>query len=286
MDAADVTWPDIDWKKVKIVGHTIPILIDTRHIEERRKAGIDIMKHYGDMAMGAFLEFGDAVFWSGDMATSVCVEIKRPLDIASSVETTGRLIEQLRKARTVHQSYVVIEQGDTGCDPRTGNYAVRRLARDDRLGQHRWEWHPVRIPDKRGGHYISYQAIDNYFNSLAILNNVHFKRAIDDYQTARVIIDLYHWWQKDIEAHTATAEDTFYRPNHLPTSSMSLVRRMANQIEGIGIRKSRQVEDVMGSAMAMMNADEKLWMKVPGIGKTMAKRIVNEIRTGNKVGQE
>lgn len=261
----------------------VPILVDTRHIDERRRAGIDIMRFYVDadgepLASPAFLQYGDAVFWSGDMSTSVCVEIKRPLDIATSVETTGRLIEQLRKARTVHQSYVVIEQGDTGSDPRSGNYAVRHY--DGGKGGYRWD--PVRIPDKKSGHYITYQAIDNYFNSLAILNNVHYKKAQDDYQTARLIIDLYRWWQKDIQEHTATAEDTFYRPHHLSLTEMTLARRVANQIEGIGVRKSREVEDVIPTVQAMGNADVATWMRVKGIGKVMAGRIVNEIRTGNK----
>jgi ERCC4-type nuclease len=62
----------------------------------------------------------------------------------------------------------------------------------------------------------------------------------------------------------------------------SLVRRLASELPGIGHDKSIRVEAAFASPLDMMLASESDWAKIDGIGKPMAKRIVEAIHNGRE----
>jgi NAD-dependent DNA ligase len=66
----------------------------------------------------------------------------------------------------------------------------------------------------------------------------------------------------------------------------SLVRRWASEIPLIGWGKSRAVADFFPSALHMASATEKQWMKIDGIGRTIAQGAVEAIRKENQVIKE
>ena len=52
--------------------------------------------------------------------------------------------------------------------------------------------------------------------------------------------------------------------------AVSLLVNFAAQLPGVGPTKAREVEAVFGSVPGMIEASVKEWMRVPGIGKTLA----------------
>ena len=52
---------------------------------------------------------------------------------------------------------------------------------------------------------------------------------------------------------------------------------MAHQFPNVGWERSIAVEKHFGSIRAMINADEKEWMQIEGIGKVTARKICDAI---------
>ena len=55
------------------------------------------------------------------------------------------------------------------------------------------------------------------------------------------------------------------------------MRRVAKEFTGIGWERSLAVEGRWGSVRDMVNATEKEWTEVDGIGKGIAKKIKEEL---------
>jgi ERCC4-type nuclease len=100
------------------------------------------------------------------------------------------------------------------------------------------------------------------------------RRTYNRAETAALIAGLYGWWTKkaydEHRAHQAMYSPVadaglIYRP--------SLARRVAAELPGIGIGKSGAVADKFKTVRTMVGASEAEWMDVPGIGKTLARRI-------------
>ena len=64
--------------------------------------------------------------------------------------------------------------------------------------------------------------------------------------------------------------------------SPNLVRRVAAQLEGIGWEKSAAVATRFATVLDMVVATEKEWQAVPGVGKTLAARAVQQLTQGRE----
>jgi ERCC4-type nuclease len=247
------------------------IQLDIRHVD--KQGGESFTRRFGGLGLPLWLTEGDAVFYDPSYTRSVCVEIKAPLDLAVCVETTGRLVQQARAARNAgHSLYVVIVHGIINVDD------------DGYLVQFKYgKWIPVLLPGFEP-RPILYRRVENALNSLSILDGVLVKRAADDREVAAQILALYHWWQKDLADHTTTMQDQFYSPIAFGglggITEIPLVRRVAKELAGIGIEKSKAVSERFGSVYEMAVAEPEEWEKVKGIGKKGAERIVRDIRGG------
>jgi ERCC4-type nuclease len=87
---------------------------------------------------------------------------------------------------------------------------------------------------------------------------------------------LHHWWTKEyaehkghLQAHTGPIVDI---------SRQSLVRRVAAQLDGIGWEKAKEIDLAFGSVMEMVMADERDFAMLKGIGKTLSRSIVDQLR--------
>ena len=101
-------------------------------------------------------------------------------------------------------------------------------------------------------------------------------------QTLHWLTVLYHWWTcKDFDRHRSHL--SFYAP--VPDRALfikpSLVRRMAKELDGVLWEKSEAIAQHFSNPLQMCAANEAEWRKVPGIGKTLAERIVRALRGPN-----
>lgn len=120
-----------------------------------------------------------------------------------------------------------------------------------------------------------YKGLDAWLMTLEIKAGVRFRRSADRWETARILADLYHWWvTKGWDEHKSHLALHETRPDSLLLKKASVLRMVAAQLPGIGWQKSMDVDRHFRSIREMVLASEKEWAKVPGIGKTIAQRLV------------
>ena len=69
----------------------------------------------------------------------------------------------------------------------------------------------------------------------------------------------------------------FNRSDAIALTKQSLVRRVANQLSGVGWKRAKEIDKVIYSVNLMCGMDEDEWKLIEGIGKTLSKQIVKEL---------
>ena len=207
---------------------------------------------------------GDLVFYTHDQKP-IWIERKKIRDLATCVCFSHRLNTQLRRgqeAAVEYQWMYLLVEG------------LWRPAEDGLIEEARrggWE-----LLDLTGnGSYVEYARIDNYLNTLGVVEGITVKRANTEHESAKVVLDLYHWWQKPIEQHTSTRQ--VQKPVVFGGGQISLLRRWASELPGIGLELSGRVEEEFGCIHNLVMADVKDWQEIEGIGKVKAQKIVEAI---------
>lgn len=115
-----------------------------------------------------------------------------------------------------------------------------------------------------------------YQNTLSLKTGVITWRSMSKRETAQHVISLYNWWnKKDYDAHHSHLGK---RGTTVSLTKQSLLRRIASELPTIGWSKSRAVEDHFSSVQAMVNATVEQWEQIEGIGKTIAKKVVESLK--------
>jgi ERCC4-type nuclease len=128
-----------------------------------------------------------------------------------------------------------------------------------------------------GGCGWMYNELDGWINSINIVAGVTVKRTMSRRETAAVIHGLHHWWtSKSFEKHRShVGFDESGRPTLMKPG---LVRRVAAELPLIGWERSSAVAEEFPSVLALALADEVAWLKIKGIGKVIAHKVVSAIR--------
>ena len=232
----------------------------------------DLMSH---MPKGAaaltHLEYGDASFLgrgANEVPVSVGVERKRLGDFLLSM-TTGRLSgHQIPGLIASYDIVYIVLEGLWRPNPSSGVLEKPRAH----------GWGPVNL----GARQFMAKELWSFVNTLQIMAGIHVWRSGTARGTAQWLVNLYHWWNnKALDAHKG-----HLRPHkgcvQLSTKKPKLVQRVAAELGGVGFERSKAVAKKFGGLMEMVMADEGDWEKVEGIGKTLAKRIMEEIHGSNR----
>jgi ERCC4-type nuclease len=195
----------------------------------------------------------------GDEPVPIGVEIKRIGDLLTSI-TTGRLSgHQLPKLINEYRHCWLLIEGQY----RSGAEGLLETKQG-----------AVWTPHALGRSPWTYREVEAFLTTLEVRAGVHVRRAWNRGETAALVAMLYQWWTKkaydEHRAHQAMYSPTMdagllYKP--------SLTRRVAAELPGIGIGKSGAVADRFQTVRTMVNANEEEWQSVPGIGKTLARKI-------------
>ena len=209
----------------------------------------------------------------------VLVERKRLIDMVRCVLDTGRHIQQMRDAHGAGYDfiYLVLEGNHrAGPDGRVETRMGGRWQPMSRITQGRLKGV---VPD------VEFRRLDNYLNQLELYLGVFTKTSRDVADTARKVLDLYYLFQKEPDAHVSLRMLHKLRPDTPEGYSEmleepSLLRRVANQLPGVGWKRSKAFEDEfanlqdLAGALAMGNAQRLLGVR--GVGKGIVGKILEE----------
>lgn len=113
---------------------------------------------------------------------------------------------------------------------------------------------------------------------------VTIKRVTDISEAAQWLGTLARWWAKPWDKHDGmkafdTSQDISLMPN-VPDSVLFRAR-VAAAIPVIGYKRGLAVARHFPSIRAMVDADEREWMKIEGVGKTIARTAVHFLVSEN-----
>lgn len=252
------------------------ILIDTREEgHDKKKKNLDLVQHIVRQNVPVettYLPFADAAIEINgpEGVALVGVERKRLHDMLNCVEDGRYNAQRIGMKLEYPVSILVIEGHWKPHDP-------EGFLMEGFQGGMTWGFMKPR------GNRVLYAKLYRYLFSVA-LTGVIVQYTRDPFHTAFNLTEIHGWGQKRWDDHTALQEiQKFALPtlNRRPT----LKQKWANAIEGIGVKKWPFVDRQFRSPLAMAQADEKEWLRIPGLGIRSAQRIVQEI-WGNNYGKK
>jgi ERCC4-type nuclease len=223
----------------------------------------------------ARLDFGDCMFEGAGPRGPVLVgwERKHLSDLINAMQD-GRLSgHQLRGMWSYYDyCYLVIEDRW-----RPGpNGEIQTLSGRTR------GWTPLYTGSRHG---ITYRQVDAYIASLELRGNVIVCRTESAAETAALYVSRFQSWQKPWDQHHS--HDQIYCNDlssspargkaRIMTREAGLIEKIAAQLPGID-RKAWDVGKHFPSVQSMLMASEKDWQSIPGIGKIIAKQVVEALR--------
>lgn len=127
---------------------------------------------------------------------------------------------------------------------------------------------------------VTYDQLEKFLFTLQFRCGIYVMKSSGPQETTQLLQSLYLWWQKPWSKHRSMLATPAFIPRGrrgLWLTKPNLVKLWADRLTGIGWEKSEMCARVFSNARQMANASVKDWMMVPGIGKTLAMRVENEI---------
>jgi len=238
----------------------MPLYIDNR-MHEKTKL-FPLLK---DIAELARLEFGDVSFsGNGEDNARILIGVERKTlpDFLHSF-TSGRLAGHQIPGMLNSYNYVyLIVEGIWRPNPKSGTMQVKR-------GK---AWADLRLGKRK----YSYREFVCALNTLTIISNVHVVTTHSIRQTALYIRSLIHWWNsKKYNEHRAHL--AFQNTPPITYNKPGLTRRLAKELPGIGWKRSAEVAKVFKTPRGLINSELSQWLGIPGIGKSIASKVMEEI---------
>lgn len=247
------------------------ILVDTRsgsadrHGNYSQKELMSFIQRAGVRAQLSPLEYGDACFEGNGPDGRMCIGVERKAlsDILNCIDDSRYAAHQRPGMLAMYQKDILVIEGVWKPDITSG-YLMECVAS--------LTWRPFRYRSQM----VRYSKLFRYLLTIQFAGTaVIVTRDIE--HTAYNICECFHYFQKKWADHTSLME---VQKLNLPElrGKPSLVRRWANDLEGVGVKGSMAAEKIFPTPFDLASSDELSWMKVPGIGAKLARRIIKEIR--------
>jgi ERCC4-type nuclease len=239
---------------------------------------LPLLQKLGAPAEKANLHFADFAFQGeGTDGSPIPIGVERKTlgDFVSSI-LNGRLPgHQLPGMLKCYQEIWIVLEGEWRISKYTGHVQTLQWQWATGDGVHKKKW----VDIETGLAYaLGYQELESMIVTLEMRGGVRIRRTRDQMETARFVKALFHWWvDKSFAQHRSHLKFHSQFADQGLLTKPSLCRVIAAQLPGIGFEKSGKVAAHFGSVAAMVEASEKEWEKVDGIGSVLAKRIVEKL---------
>lgn len=264
-------WPEGPSAVAPGVG--VVIYIDDREENAtKKKLNLDLMRHFTQLRVKAemtHLQFGDAMLEINgpDGPLLVGIERKRLRDMLTCVDD-GRLSghQAIGMRQDFDVRVVMVEGLWRPHDPE--GWLLEAYG-----GGVSWGY-------LKQGSRVLYAKLYRYLISLR-LSGIVLDYTRDPFHTAFNIAEWWHYGQKAWDSHTSQIQLHQVPIPHL-TRKPSLVDKWLYSIDGVGHKKAALAKRQFKTGLALANADESEWLKIPGVGVKTAQDIVREIWRGSR----
>lgn len=235
---------------------------------DQRKGSVELIPHLQRLnatVEASSLEFGDACFEGrGPNGTlTIGVERKTLHDMLNCIEDARYAGHQRPGMKQLYDiSILMIEGHWRPHDPDL-------FLMEGFNGGVTWGY------SKPRGQKAMYAKLYRYLISVQ-LSGVFVTYSRDLSHTAINILEWFHYFQKKWDDHTSMREthkiaipSLFQKP--------PLVKKWANDVEGIGVKLGDLAAKHFKTGFALANSDELDWLKIPGIGVPTARDIYRQI---------
>lgn len=231
----------------------------------------DMNRALGACAIPIPTPVGDAIFYGYDNL-KVCIERKKIGDICQCI-LNGRYIYQAQSAKEAGFDVLalIVETGHIRANLEDGLLETKVWGINPKTLRHCEIWVPV-LP------HIMYSRFDQYLTELDYLAGIIVKRSFDVHETASIIKALYANFQTPPDEHNSLHQIYTQPSRTVPLVRPGLARRIAKELPNVGWERSQAVATHFRSVQEMANADVDEWLKITGIGKKTAEKVVAEIR--------
>ena len=210
------------------------------------------------------LKYGDVAFLGNgpkDQEVFVGVEYKKLPDFVNSC-CTGRLVGyQLPGMFSIYDICFLILEGAYRIDKYNNILIPRGL-----------KWSNLYIGGKT---YCSYKFYQGHISTLLIRTPLRILHSQSQRETAKQISLLYSWYNdKKFDEHKSHLSFHANQPDGTAIlTKPSLTRRIAKELPGVGWDRSKVIAREFKTVERMVGATKEDWVKLPGIGKTLADKI-------------
>ena len=240
------------------------ILVDRREKPGKREKQemVDLIRRFGVKAELEELPYGDYCFEGFDTkgGITIGVERKRLHDMLTCIDDSRYAVHQrLGMKGLYHENWLLIEGTWRPHDP-------KGILMESRDGCSWWECRP-------GGRPVLYSKLRRYLFSIS-RSGIEVMYTRDMTHSAYDLCELYHYYQKKDHTSLVTKQQM-----NIPAfqGKPSLVRRWAEELEGIGPKKAADAAKLFHTPQALANSEVMEWLAIPGVGVKTAEDVVRQI---------
>lgn len=237
---------------------------------DQRKGSVELIPHLQRLSKNiniesSSLEFGDACFEGKGPMGSVAVGIERKAlhDMLNCIEDARYAGHQRPGMKQLYDVSILMIEGHWRPHDPEG------FLMEGFNGGVTWGF------CKNRSMRTMYAKLYRYLISVQ-LSGVFVTYSRDLSHTALNILEWYHYFQKQWDAHTSMRET---HKITLPAlmAKPPLVKRWAADLEGVGVKGAELAARTFKTGFEMANADELEWLRIPGVGVRTAQSIYREI---------
>lgn len=211
------------------------------------------------------LEFGDVAFTGcgPEGPVEVGVELKSTSGLLTDL-VSGRFVgHQVPGMQRLYPYRYLVVQGPFRPAARDGMLEVPR-------GGFHW-WSP--------GPRMMYSAFIGFIEDITLRAGFSYHRTWDQTETVYLLAGIYKSWQKAWSAHKGLKQfNNAHQSGVVHLLPPTLTRLWARELPNVGWERSEAVERYFGTPYALATASQEEWEQIPGIGRTIARRVWRAIR--------
>lgn len=258
----------------------IPSFVEIK-VDPRMGSG-DLVTPLRQLGVPAIL--ADPVLPFGDVEIVGRGPDDRPVLLGVEIKSVSEILEAVTDSRFVgHQLVGLLESYEIAYLLTQGTMAAapnrELLFLREKEGKLKYE------KASRGDRPWTYETVQSFLRSVERAG-IREAYTPDRRSTAAWIASLYHSWARPWDSHRSLARihhTMGENPNPLELFSATTKMKVADDlIKGIGWERARAAARHFPSVRAMVNADEKQWQQVDGIGKKLAAAIVASVSEETK----